>query len=65
MTSQRSTREILDDHLRLAQAWNLEPNLKRNFSEEVVRLTSYAVFRGVQGARDALRLLDEQIPGGQ
>lgn len=65
MTSHRSTREVLDDHLRLARDWNLEMNLERNFSEDVVLLTSFGVFRGLEGVRAAFRLLDNQLPGGR
>lgn len=65
MTSHRSTREVLDDHLRLAQAWDLETDMARNFSEDVVLLTGYGVFRGIEGVRKKFRMLKEQLPGGR
>lgn len=65
MTAHRSTREVLDDHLRLARHWDLETDLERNFAEDVVLLTSFGVFRGIEGVREKFRLLDEQMPGGR
>jgi hypothetical protein len=65
MMSHRSTREVLDDHLRLAREWDLEMDLERNFSEDVVLLTSFGVYRGIEGVRENFRLLAEQLPGGR
>jgi ribosomal protein S13 len=65
MTPHRSTREVLDDHLRLAQEWDLEADLERNFSENIVLLTSFGVYRGIEGVWKTFRLLDEQMPGGR
>ena len=57
----RATCEVLEDHLALAQAGDIEADLARNFAEDCVILTSYGVFRGHDGCRRAARLLDEQI----
>jgi hypothetical protein len=65
MSTQRSAREVLDDHLRLAAEWNFKTDLARNFSEDVVLLTGYGVFRGIEGVREKVRLLAEQLPGGR
>lgn len=60
MSAPRSTREVLDDHLRVAQECHLETDLERNFSDEVVLLTSYGVFRGIEGVWEAFRLFDRR-----
>lgn len=61
----RTTREVLDDHLRLADAWDFETDLARNFSDDIVLLTSYGIFRGIDGVREKVRLLGEHLPGGR
>jgi hypothetical protein len=63
--SDRSAREVLEDHLRLADSWEFEQSLERNFSEDIVLLTGYGVFRGIPGVREKVRLLDEHLPGGR
>jgi hypothetical protein len=58
---ERSTEEVLQDHLALAQKADIEGDIARNFSPDCVLLTSYGVFRGHSGVRAAAALLDEQI----
>ena len=65
MSSQRTAREVLDDHLRLAAAWDFETDFARNFHPDLVLLTGYGIFRGPEGARAKARLLAEQMPGGR
>lgn len=65
MNAHRSTREVLDDHLRLAETWDVETDLARNFAEDVVLLTGYGIFRGIEGLREKARLLAEQLPDGR
>ncbi len=57
----RSTQEVFEDHLELAQQGDVETDLKRNFSEDCILLTTYGVFKGYKGAREAADLLDRQI----
>ena len=57
----RSTQEVFEDHLDLAQQGNVEIDLERNFAEDCVLLTTYGVFRGREGARAAADLLGKQI----
>ena len=59
----RSTQEVFEDHLHLAAIDDLETDIKRNHSEEVVLLTSFGVFRGHAGVREAADLLAHQVPG--
>lgn len=65
MTNPRSTREVLDDHLALAAKHDLETDLTRNFAPDVVLLTGYGTFRGLDGVREKAALLAEQLPGGR
>ncbi len=57
----RTTREVFEDHLDLAQKGDLEADLKRNFAKDCVLLTGYGVYRGHQGVREAADLLDNQL----
>ena len=61
----RTAREVLDDHLDLARRWEFELDLERNFSDKIVLLTTYGIFRGISGLREKVALLDEQMPGGR
>jgi hypothetical protein len=63
--SERGALEVLRDHLRLADAWEFELSLERNFSPDVVLLTGYGVFRGITGVREKVRLLEEHLPEGR
>ncbi len=62
---QRSAREVLDDHLRLAAAWDFETDLGRNFADDIVLLTTYGIYRGIEGVRAKVALLDEHLPNGR
>ena len=57
----RTTEEVLEDHLDLAQAGDVETDIARNVATDVVLLTSYGVFRGWEGVREAAALLDRHI----
>jgi hypothetical protein len=61
----RSTREVYEDHLRLAQAGDVEADLARNVSEDFVALTGRGVFRGHSGVRELARQLMAEIPSGR
>ncbi len=65
MTTQRTAREVLEDHLRLAMTWEFETDLERNFAEDIVLLTGYGIFRGIDGVKEKVRLLNEHLPGGK
>ena len=58
----RSTREVLDDHLALANQDDWETDLQRNFSDDCVLLTSLGVFHGVEGLNQKIALLHEHLP---
>jgi hypothetical protein len=61
----RSTREVYEDHLRLAQDGDVEADLSRNVSEDFVALTGRGVFRGHSGVRELARQLMAEIPSGR
>ncbi len=66
--SSRTTREVLDDHLGLANDWtdhterSLEDDLRRNVAEDIVVLLNRGVFRGHDGVRELARMLAEELP---
>lgn len=63
--STRSTREVFDDHLHLALIGDVETDIHRNFAENCVLLTTYGVFKGYDGIREAAELLMRQLPNAQ
>jgi hypothetical protein len=62
----RTPREVLEDHLRLANMPDgFEADLARNVAEDVVILTGRGVFRGIGGVRELARQLMTEIPSGR
>lgn len=59
----RSAREVLDDHLSLRAAGDLEGDLRRNYHEEIVILTPTQSFRGHDGVRQSAALLYRALEG--
>ncbi len=57
----RSTEEVFEDHLELAQKGDVETDIKRNFAPDCVLMTSYGVFHGHEGIRAAADLLQKQV----
>jgi len=67
--SRRSAREVLEDHLTIAQRWESEDleqvvaeDLRRNVSEDIVILINRGVFRGHAGVIELARMLGEELP---
>ena len=58
----RTTSEVLDDHLARRLKRELEQDIARNYSPEVVLLTDHGVFRGYDGVRHCARLLEDAMP---
>ncbi len=54
----RSTREVVEDHLRLRAAGRLEEDLERNVDPDIAVLTVTGVWRGHDGVREQARALD-------
>ena len=62
----RTTREVFEDHLRLASVPDgFEADLARNVAEDVVVLTGRGVFHGIPGVRELARQLMSEIPSGR
>jgi hypothetical protein len=61
---QRTTQEVLQDHLALAQRGDVDTDIARNFHTECVLMTTYGIFRGHDGVRKAAELLTRQMGEG-
>ena len=67
--SSRTAKEVLDDHLGLAEHWGgevgfergLDEDLRRNTSEDVVVLINRGTFHGHEGIRQLARMLGEEL----
>lgn len=68
--SRRTAREVLDDHLHIANDWVvgeafeelLEEDLRRNVAEDIVVLINRGVFLGHDGVRQLAWMLAEELP---
>lgn len=58
----RATREVLEDHLHLRSAGDLEADLQRNYAADVVLLCEPAVLCGRDAVRKSAEQLAWQIP---
>lgn len=58
----RSTKDVFEDHLRLAGEHRFEDDIGRNVSPDCVVLERRGVFRGRDGVRELARLLSEELP---
>lgn len=61
METQRS-RSVLYDHLHKAKEGRVEDDLNSNYAEDVVFLSNYGVYHGLDGARYLAKLLNQQLP---
>jgi hypothetical protein len=67
--SSRTARQVLDDHLNIANNWVGEPferileeDLRRNVSEDIVILINRGVFRGHAGVKELAWMLAQELP---
>jgi len=67
----RTAREVLDDHLNLAQKWEgaevdletvVRDDLERNVSQEIVVLTNRGTFHRYEGVMELALMLGEELP---
>jgi hypothetical protein len=66
----RSAREVLDDHLNIAENWGededierlVQEDLRRNVAEDIVILTNRGTFRGHEGVMELAQMLGEELP---
>lgn len=50
---ERTTEDVLDEHLDLRRRGDLEADLRRNYAEDVVLMTTHGSFRGHDGVRES------------
>jgi len=62
---ERSPDEVLDDHLRLRAAGDLETDLAHNYSPGVVVLCEYGALRGRDAMRKSAADLSHQLPNAR
>jgi len=63
--SQRTTQEVIDDHLRLATENDVEADLERNVAEDIVVLSGRGMFHGHAGVHELARQLLDEVPSGE
>jgi hypothetical protein len=63
--SNRSTRDVLEHHLRCRAAGNLERDIQENYSPDVVLLCEHGVLHGFDAIRKSAERLAEQLPEAQ
>jgi glycine/D-amino acid oxidase-like deaminating enzyme len=62
-TAKRSAADVLQDHLQLREAAELEEDLRRNYATDVVLLSARGVLRGHEGVRASAAFLYEAGAG--
>ena len=62
-TAHRSAADVLQDHLQLREAAELEEDLRRNYATDVVLLSARGVLRGHEGVRTSAAFLYEAAAG--
>jgi hypothetical protein len=60
--SKRSTTEVFMDHLHQRYIGNIECDLKRNYSKDIIMVENYGIFHGFDGVRQSAKLLDKLVP---
>ena len=69
--TRRSAREVLDDHLNIAQRWEgidvdmetvVREDLERNVSKDIVVLTNRGTFHGYDGVMELALMLGVELP---
>jgi hypothetical protein len=63
MANHRSTRDVFEDHLQLRVQGDLETDLARNYSADIILICEFAVFRGRDAVRASADRLGLQLPG--
>jgi hypothetical protein len=58
----RTIEEVFAEHLRLRQAGNLDEDLRRNYSVDIVLLCSTGIVRGHEGVGHSAGRLADQLP---
>lgn len=62
-TTNRSTEEVLNNHLRLRKQKATAEDICRDYAEDAVLLSGRGVFRGHEGVRRSAGMLKRELPG--
>lgn len=58
----RTTEEVLKDHLELSKKGSIEEDLHRNFSKDLILLTTHGIDKGHEGLRELNKMLIKDFP---
>jgi hypothetical protein len=58
----RNAKEVLEDHLSLSKNGAIEEDLKWNYAEDVLILSSYGIYKGYKGLKELAQILLEELP---
>ena len=61
----RAAAEVLDDHLQLRAAGELDTDLGRNYSPSLVLLCESGIFHGIESIRKSAQRLGLQLPNAR
>lgn len=60
--SKRSTAEVFMDHLHQRYIGDIECDLKRNYSKDIIMVENYGIFHGFDGVRHSAKILNKRVP---
>lgn len=60
--SKRSTAEVFMDHLHQRYLGDIECDLKRNYSKDIIMVENYGIFHGFDGVRQSAKILNKLVP---
>jgi hypothetical protein len=58
----RTAKEVLEDHLNLSKHGTIEEDLKRNYAEDVLLLTTHGIYKGHEGLKKLMEMLRKEVP---
>lgn len=58
----RKAKEVLEDHLNLSKSGTIEDDLKRNYAEDVLLLTTHGTYKGHEGLKKLMDMLNKELP---
>jgi hypothetical protein len=58
----RTTKEVFENHLILTLDWEQEQDILKNYAQDCVLLTSFGIFKGHEGVKSFLELMNTKIP---
>ncbi len=58
----RTTKDVIENHLELSKNGSIEEDLKKNFSEDLIILSSHGIYNGHAGLKKLNELLIKEFP---